>query len=292
MAERQHARNELLRTSSTRNETVAGQVWINGWKIKEGRAFVASERIARLYRPRGCSVVCASGSRGPTAGPISVTRCIVCVNRRRGGRWHRCHRLPLCEQSMHTIAGRTRTPVMSLYRHRASGTPSFARAPFVRPSMPFLTSRVGVEFSSADYPRGGYQTQSQSVRSRACSFVRLYRETAARRVTSIILNTTRFPWLQASISRTGNPCVPSALRTTDLIYLCEWSSRRWSRKSTNQWLVELAATIWGDYPRGVKGEMTFYMFGGLFRGFTRYGSFLRPGIWRFVVWDVFESKHT
>lgn len=152
MAERQHARNKLLRTSLTRNETVAGQVWINGWKIKEGRAFVASERVARLYRPWGRSVVCASGSRGPTAGPISVTRCIVCVNRRRGGRWHRCHRLPLCGQSMHTIAGRTRTPVMSLYRHQASGAPSFARAPFVRPSMPFLTSRVGVELSSADYP--------------------------------------------------------------------------------------------------------------------------------------------
>ena len=196
-------------------------MWINGWKIKEGRAFVASERVARLYRPWGRSVVCASGSRGPTNGPVSVTRCIVCVNRRRGGRWHRCHRLPLCGQSMHTIAGRTRTPVMSLYRHRASGTPSFTRAPFVRPSMPFLTSWVGVELSSANYPRGGYQTQSQSVRSRACSFVRLRWETAARRMTPIILNTTRFPRLQASNGRSMRSFNPSNDRFNLLMWVIE-----------------------------------------------------------------------
>lgn len=46
------------------------------------------------------------------ADSISVTRCIVRANRRR------CHRLPLSEQSVHTIVERTRTPVMSLYRHR------------------------------------------------------------------------------------------------------------------------------------------------------------------------------
>ena len=140
---------------------------------------MVNERVARLYLS-ACIVLedaawCVQVVR---AADQRDTRCIVCVNRRRGGRWHRCHRLPLCGQKRahdrrthaHSRLRRFIDIQREKERDRERKTertseetererereltmhPPSPVHPSSRSSMSLVTERVGVQLSSASYP--------------------------------------------------------------------------------------------------------------------------------------------